>query len=249
MTLLRQLSIIREDVTAYLPQKLPAWKVNRDWLRSLSTRLNALDARIPLRQGEGGSAPAAEYRPVEIARKKVVEMVQSLLPTDDWAGWERLGWSENDDRPKSSFSARDDRGDETEDEPEYLFPNRTPASARAFAQTRMKRSKSVGAPSIVREWTIQHDAKTRAGQLQRAKTYPGPDDLPSDDEDDLHEAEILLTPDIIDQTDPLLSADKVAPHVGPTRREALAKSADGTRLIKYDDLPFIWRNNEHIHTG
>jgi adiponectin receptor len=36
---------------------------------------------------------------------------------------------------------------------------------------------------------------------------------------------------------------------GPSIAEALQRAEDGNKLITYDDLPFYWRNNEHIITG
>jgi adiponectin receptor len=36
---------------------------------------------------------------------------------------------------------------------------------------------------------------------------------------------------------------------GPSIAESLERAQDGNKLITYDDLPFWWRNNEHIITG
>ena len=243
MSLLRHLSSLREDVVAYLPSRLsvpipipPGIGPSREWLRLLPSKLSVVDLGVTHADGESK---------VEAARRRVIELVYTLLPSEDWAGWESLGWEDEDQPPKSA--ALDGDNEDEDEEPEYLFPNRTAASANALASRRRAvRSKSVGSA-----WTIPPEPK-----LLRSRTEPPRDswlNKPTfdsgrlvDDEDDLDAAEIIESPELGDTK----LTPAVAPsNRGPTMSEALRRAEDGKRLIEYDDLPFVWRNNEHVITG
>ncbi|RXK38087.1 hypothetical protein M231_04646 [Tremella mesenterica] len=242
LTLLRQLNTLREDVLAYLPNRLPAWSLNQDWLASLPSRLRVVDAVVSVPGGntEGAKGKNKEEGnegngALDAARGKVLELVQSFLPAEDWAGWHRLGWSEGGYPPPSS-PFHDDAMEDEEDEPEYLFPNRTPASAQAVARRRIVRSKSLGASSV--GW--RNDLPI----LTRSKTTPN---VLTNDSD---ETDLTLSPATeaigVEPEDMKRISDM---GMGPTVAEALEKADDGRRLIGYEDLPFVWRNNEHIITG
>ncbi|WVQ93723.1 hypothetical protein IAU59_000800 [Kwoniella sp. CBS 9459] len=224
LKLLNHLSALREEALNYLPS-LPSVNVpsmpipsrmgmppvpipSREWLASLPSRLSIVDPGLGVRYGEaakgkeregagaGASASAVDMGAIEGARKRVLELVHAVLPSEDWAGWERLGWEEQEEdlafhhgdhlddstqgttegralararaRARSASLERYTRDDEDEEEePEYLFPNRTPASARAMARRRRAvRSKSLGASSLP---TLLRPAK-----LERASTTPYP---------------------------------------------------------------------------
>jgi adiponectin receptor len=193
------------------------------------------------------------------ARRKVISLAKALLPSEEWAGWERLGWEEQGQEGTSrrhSFDLGDGQAvpeAEEEEEPEYLFPNRTPASAQAFASRRKAvRSKSLGAANF-KEWMAEMP------KLQRTRTEPykgqpftsdtaldvGLDD--EDDNDELDAAELLAHPDSFAELQ--LGRVTSGTALGPSLAEALKAADDGKRLIEYEDLPFSWRNNEHILTG
>ena len=67
------------------------------------------------------------------------------------------------------------------------------------------------------------------------------------DEGEPDAVEVVETPELGDTK--LTAAVAPSSNLGPTLSEALARSKDGRRLIEYDDLPFGWRNNEHIVEG
>jgi adiponectin receptor len=125
-------------------------------------------------KGKGNSHADADAGAVEVARMKVIDMVHALLPSEEWAGWERLGWEETpshhrgrgkahrraasdvargspalgDEEGEQDGEEEDDEDEDEEEEPGYLFPNRTPASAQAIADRRRTiRSKSFSHPS------------------------------------------------------------------------------------------------------
>ncbi|KAL7422722.1 inc metabolism membrane protein [Cryptotrichosporon argae] len=215
--ILSDLTRLRADVLSYVHTNFG----HREWLGTLPARLSAVDLGL----GASVSASALD------ARKRVLELVHDLLPPDDWAGWERLGWEEQD---------HSEAGD---DEPEYLFPNRTPASAEAVQQTRrwLVRSKSVGAASAPRA----ADTDGWAGEpLQRVRTNPS----------HAHARGMSVDSALdYDAADAFLGdAEHVAEVLalkGPSIEQALERSANGARLVTYDDLPFWWRNNQYIFTG
>lgn len=174
----------------------------------------------------------------------MIEMVHTLLPSEEWAGWESLGWEDEESRAKSLTMD----GDEEDEEPEYLFPNRTPASTKALASRR----RAVRSKSLSLAW----GSRPVPGKLVRSRTEPprdsyfnmspekGDDDEAAEDEPDA--AEVIESPELGDTK---LTAAIAPSNLGPTPAEALARSEDGKRLIGYEDLPFVWRNNEHVIGG
>lgn len=233
-SLLNHLSNLREDVVAYLPSRLSVpvphgIGPSREWLRSLPSKLSVVDLCVATADGESQ---------IEAARRRVIEVVHTFLPSEDWAGWESLGWEEQDGPPKLSPVYGED--EDEEEEPEYLFPNRTPASTSALAKRRQARSKSVSSA-----WVARHQPK-----LVRSRTEPLRDTWQRDGKEvvphELDAAQIVNSPELADTK---LTAAVAPSNLGPTLGEALARSGDGNRLIGYEDLPYVWRNNEHVLLG
>lgn len=274
MSLLNHLAALREDIRAYLHPRLsvsvPPFAVpsipNREWLRSLPSKLSVVDIGVdsPMSPEGKGKArlPNIDLGAVDNARKRVLETVRTYLPSEDWAGWERLGWEdqeEENDLPmrhrRRTLSASihrgipDDEDEDQEDEPEYLFPNRTPASQQAMAiaaRRRQIRSTSFSAALLSRD---VDEASTKPGFLsvplsRRTTGLPDHDDLETASDD---EAELELLQERLEQEE--LKKLLEVSDIGPTISEALKRADDGKRLITFDDLPFWWRNNEHIITG
>ncbi|OCF73531.1 hypothetical protein I204_05374 [Kwoniella mangroviensis CBS 8886] len=302
LRLLNHLSTLREEALNYLPSlsvSVPSVAVpiipsypSREWLRSLPSRLSSIDPALVYRSSSVQEGENKDHLgAVESARKRVLEVVHTFLPSEEWAGWEKLGWEEQEDdlafhndqlhplksrastRGRAASLERYPLGDEEEEdeEPEYLFPNRTPASLQANRR-RAVRSKSLGASSLPTKSTIQAIGRlspVKKGKLQRSKTDPygkaslvdekdhedidvdtllGEDVEGQEKEDEEDEEYVLKHPEI---TDTKLTA-LVAEHddtMGPTVQESLRRSDDGKKLIRYEDLPALWRNNEHVHTG
>lgn len=260
-SLLNHLSSLREDVTRYLPQlhvpAPPNLGARGEWLRNLPHRLRMVDLSVgPLPpDARMPASPVLDDGSVTHARRKVISLAKALLPSEEWAGWERLGWEEQGHEGTSrrhSFDLADGQpvpDAEEEEEPEYLFPNRTPASAQAFASRRRAvRSKSLGATNF-KEWMSEMP------KLQRTRTEPYKKQLnmsdtalaDEDENDDLDAAELLAHPDSFAELQ--LGRVTSGTALGPSLAEALKAADDGKRLIEYEDLPFSWRNNEHILTG
>lgn len=200
--LLSHLSWLREDILASLPPAvLAAPSSSREWLRGLPQRLMAVErglwaeyagrsssssrsrsGSVSSVTGAAGRGYALGHGAVESARLKVLEMVRSVLPDDEWEGWERLGWEETDLFPPTRQSLlsgtarqsarqsgasgnRDEQEEEEEEEEEskFLFPNRTPAAAQAIASRRRTiRSKSLGAAGQPGSWVTTQ----REGEMQ-----------------------------------------------------------------------------------
>ena len=298
MSLLTHLNSLREDILAYLHPKLSVsvpsnpFSVpsipNREWLRSLPSKLSVVDIGVDspwsTREGKGkGRLPNIDLGAIDHARKRVLETVRTLLPSEEWAGWERLGWEDQEDGDETPFGmkgrrrtlsasihrGRADEDDEDEEEPEYLFPNRTPASQQAMAiasRRRQIRSTSFSAALLSRDIDEDDDheeergagagAETDAGGSKRPGFFSVPlsrrttglpeygdalDSVSDDEVDGVYlqerlEQEELKT--LLEHSD-----------IGPTLSEALKRADDGKKLITYDDLPYWWRNNEHIITG
>lgn len=221
--LLSHLSWLREDILASLPPAVlsaPSLSGSREWLRALPARLMAVERglwaegstspTVPVsgQEGEWGSVPglALPAAAVESARLKVLEIVRGVLPTDEWEGWERLGWEETDPmaaRPamfssKLGLSANGDEDGPTEEEEEeesskFFFPNRTPAAKQAIASRRRTiRSKSLGAAGQPGSWAALQgggglaDREGAGGmpKLQRMRTMPMLSRTTMDDEDE-----------------------------------------------------------------
>ena len=275
-SILQHLSTLREDVTNYLPSRLSVPSpphlnlgARGDWLRNLPYKLRMVDLSVaPLPPDHRTpSSPEIDHGAVEHARQRVIELAKAYLPSEEWAGWERLGWEEQDSSADTRGSSRRHSFDlglslvtepeeEEEEEPEYLFPNRTPASAQAFASRRRAvRSKSLGAanfPTELVKGLMPKLERTQTEPLRRKEEISGGmsllEDTEDEDEDeDLDTAELLIHPEFI--TDLKLAKTVSATTLGPSVAEAIEKAEGGKRLIAFKDLPFIWRNNEHILTG
>nr|XP_031859596.1 uncharacterized protein CI109_005059 [Kwoniella shandongensis]KAA5526668.1 hypothetical protein CI109_005059 [Kwoniella shandongensis] len=294
--LLNHLSALREEALNYLPSlSVPSVSVhvptmplsipNREWLASLPSRLSMVDPGLTSIYGKGKER-LVDNGSIEGARQKVVDLVHAMLPSEEWAGWEKLGWEEQeqDVRGRRARSASLDRrrarpfndeDEEEEEEPEYLFPNRTPASTKALARRRAVRSKSLGASSFPTTALLGRGASgsVRPAKLERSKTDPfgwksvSPPDTyqnesedeeangelerdgqgDEEDEDDVDEEYILTHPEVTDTK--LTKMVAMDSETGPSVQDALKLSEDGRRLLTFDNLPPVWRNNEHIITG
>ena len=289
-SLLDTLSALKEDVAKYLPNRPsfpapPALYPPGDLLRSLPNRLRVLDTGVSYWLGQaptadGGAGPSSpvvdsvasspRHAAVDRARERVMQFVHAHLPSEEWAGWERLGWEEQDREWPSRRHSLDlgrgrvcrgsgDEADEEEEEPEYLFPNRTPLSAQGIlaARRRGARSKSLGAASA----PIGSTWADLMPQLTRTYTEPGHSprtdfgSLADDDEcgeegreDQQGRTEILdIDGSAVGETK--LKRVPSSQFLGPSLAETLAASEDGKKLVTFDQLPFQWRNNEHIITG
>lgn len=270
-SLLNHLSALREDVRSYLPPITVPSMPSRDWLRSLPSKLSVVDIGVesPIAPEAKGKArmPDFDTGAVENARKRVLETVRTLLPSEEWAGWEKLGWEDQEDDGESPFRGRRraasasihrdpmyDEEEEEEDEPEYLFPNRTPASQQAMARATRRqaiRSTSFSAALLHREDEVPDAKPGRHGffsapMTRRTTGLPSFGQATSDSEDDL-DATAVHDQLEIEEMKQLLEQE--LEDTGPSIAEALQRAEDGNKLITYDDLPFWWRNNEHIVTG
>jgi adiponectin receptor len=253
-SLLQQLSTLKEDISSYLPH-LPytpphfprAPTISREWLSALPGRLLALEL----------SHPGLPLSQLEESRKRVLEVVHALLPSEDWGGWETLGWEDEGSTlrgrvPRRVGDSRVFGEDEGEEEPEYLFPNRTPASLNAIAtRRRAVRSKSLGS-SLDNRYTLPTLARTRTAPLLTHPSYAAEKDEEKeqgeDDEEDV--LDILDSPELMDtKLTKILASGTGGGALGPSLAEALERSDRGGVLITYEDLPFGWRNNEHVLTG
>lgn len=293
--LLSHLSWLREDILASLPASVfSAPSSSREWLAALPARLMAVERGL---WAEGSSAlagaPGAAILEgaVGSAREKVLEMVKGVLPTDEWEGWERLGWEDTVSTgsarpPLSRLGATSPSGEEGEEEEEIgesnlLFPNRTPAAKQAIASRRRTiRSKSLGAMGMaggrLGSWAELQGTERPIGgweevvmpKLQRMRTMPTLHQTSTVSDDDDNDEDIglkgrkkfveeVLSDNPIEMEE-VLSGSPISKKgklgrtdqtLGPSIAEALVASDDGRRLMKYENLPIDWRNNEHIVTG
>lgn len=277
-SLLEHLSSLREDVTRYLPSRLQvpavpnpaAFGPTGDWFKGLPGRIRMIDMSVnspPPPSSPGSPVLKQELEfdqgAVEHARKKVIDLVHALLPSEEWAGWEKLGWEEQDSYPQrkafghestsNGLGLRMPRGppirreeEDDDEEPEYLFPNRTPASAKALSRRRAFRSRSLGAAEFP---TLS--SPLLAPRLHRTQTEPSAYTVVDDDSDedgDLDQTELDVF--IADgEKGAVLERVVSARALGPSVQDTLKAAEDGKRLVTYEDLPFIWRNNEHILAG
>lgn len=251
---LNHLAALREDVMAALPAlpfpSLPKPAI----LDSLPSRLAILDFHLGGLSGDT-SAVGDELQPpgVESARARVIRLVHTLLPSEEWAGWERLGWEEQDgdgDLPSDIYHDRERQdyfgaiANGEEEEPEYLFPNRTP---RVVAQRRrQQRSKSLG--SLKSYGDLGRGDAFEMPALDRSVSHGLPVSVFSPDGSPLPSPKVALHPK---PTDTKLTKLTVPQErlPGPTVAESLKLSEQGKRLIQFQDLPVWWQNNEHIVTG
>ena len=259
-------------------------------MRSLPATLQAVEESMPAdvhaedNEAEGYGVDEIYHRGLRRARSKVISLAKIVLPLDYWPSWENLGWEEQQDDGQidSNWDNGDDdglAGDETvgavarkeikdeEEEPEYIFPNRTPAAQRDSTRTRSARSRSFHIPASIHS-PVKRPAKLRSfssptpfdkdlldspeslnglsdsvGHLVRKATN-GAADLNDGSDDDDDELQVLLP-----EPAKRMSSYGAAATAGPTIREALEKAKDGKELMEYDDLPILFRNNEHIITG
>ena len=207
-------------------------------------------------------------RALRRARSKLIGLAKLVLPDEHWQGWEKLGWEEQAegvegstirarvDAPRSpggSLLVDADAEHDADEEPEYIFPNRTP-TARLNNRPRSSRSHSFHVES-------SPYSPLRRPLKVRSLSSPGPFELPpsldsalsGNTETELPVEAVDVDSDEEDEEFKLLRESSHpgygAVPLGPTVRQALAKAQDGRVLIEYDDLPVIWRNNEHIITG
>lgn len=266
LSLLNHLSSLREDIANYLPNRIPVPTANLgargEWLRNLPHRLRIVDLSVAPALPPDSRAPSSpvidESGSVEHARRKVIELVKAYLPDEEWAGWEKLGWEEQDPEVTSRRHSLDlgktlgGAEEEEEEEPSWLFPNRTPASAQAMASRRRAvRSKSLGAanfPTYLRGLDMPKLVRTRTAPYDiRKAEEEGGEAAEEEEEEDLDAADILVHSELLDGLNLVRTSSKSA--LGPSVADALRAAQDGTRLIGFEDLPFLWRNNEHIITG
>lgn len=278
-SLLRHIFTLREDVLAYLPSRLaipstPAVAgASTEWLRTLPNRLSLLDISLsrpaspnPFGKGKGREAQE-DLGHVQNARRRVIELVHALLPSEEWAGWERLGWEDTDlssgpaaHRQRLQRRATEGTRHETWDfdeegeheEPEYLFPNRTASSVQALAnRRRTMRSKSLGMANKPGSlaWLLQDMPPLVRTKTDPTRHMPLPDEEEETAGEERGEMGVEGVLDgALDPTSAKLE-DKLPSHLGPTVAEALDRADGGKKMIMYEDLPFIWRNNEHILEG
>ncbi|EJT48473.1 hypothetical protein A1Q1_02494 [Trichosporon asahii var. asahii CBS 2479] len=246
---LDQLAKLREDVISLVPGNA------KEWLHSLPTQLHRVDNCLadPL------SAPK---HAIKGARRRVIDVVHAMLPPDDWEGWERLGWDQGEGEGEDDEStprqirhikscSLDGQYSPEDDEPEYLFPNRTPAPAQAVARHRHRRARSLGAADVASlppfldqldQWirpaltdvsAIVDDTGEAAPVEEVVESGEETEDA---DSDDLEPCEKH-------------GAHLASPYSCPSIEESLVRSDYGAKLITFEDLPFWWRNNQYIHTG
>jgi adiponectin receptor len=144
----------------------------------------------------------------------------------------------------------DDLEEEVQEEPEYLFPNKTPRAAlsrhqsyvvtqEAFERERQARRRSASATSSTsRQTNLSEDEEIKAEE----EAEPGHAEKP-----------FIRTrrgrP--IQPVGPAQAAQTMPPvkAIPNVVLEGLRKSKNGKVLIRYDDLPPWMQNNEYIHTG
>jgi adiponectin receptor len=239
--LLAHLASIREDVAASLPEmpsississlstpSLPIPSMTA-FLQTLPNRLHYLQEHLP-----------ATGQP---DKERVARLVRSLLPSEDWAGWEKLGWDAGDDESDTGIVPNSE-----EEEPEYLFPNKTPRAAmnrmQSYAARSRSKSASYTAAALRQSRSLQELRTATSADLLRLDSEKGSVVLGDTDIEDLGSEQL-------DEEEMLLLQEQlqVSAQVGPTAQEVLAKSQHGKILIKYDDLPPWMQNNEFIVTG
>lgn len=276
------------------------------FLSSLPARLSFIHEQLPnapdLAQMSHGGLSLPK-RPAlgltEEHKRRIMQAVHSMLPSEDWAGWERLGWEDEDEyqarmttggpkkahrkswsngspegksflreldgdalglhhhyvrkrpvrrRTVSEGVAADagleddiDEGDleeEVQEEPEYLFPNKTPRAALSRHQS-----------YVVTQQAFEREkkARRRSGSFSSNKSRKSIFSQPGSDLEDSDEVEGMP----MYAVGPAEAATTIPPVSAlPTIVvEGLRKSQNGKMLIEYEDLPPWMQNNEYIVTG
>lgn len=156
---------------------------------------------------------------------------------------------------------------EVEEEPEYLFPNKTPAAAmrrqQSYAVKReareLRRARSVSLSALgekdVEGLNGGMDVRRVKSRDERARSTV---DLVFSDTDDEGRAGDSVVDDLgknaeneEDEDDDMEVELDAVPvlDIGPTVHTALAKSENGAKLILFDDVPWWMRNNEYVISG
>ncbi|KAJ9122607.1 hypothetical protein QFC22_002036 [Naganishia vaughanmartiniae] len=291
------------------------------FLSSLPARLSYIHEQLPSPPDLGQMSSAGMTLPqrgalafTEEHKRRIMQIVHGLLPSEDWAGWERLGWEDEDEyqaRIATSHSKRahrtswsngipegksflreldhdalglhhylvkkrpsrrrtvsegvvggldfggfdgeddDDLEEEVQEEPEYLFPNKTPRAALSRHQS-----------YVVTQEAFEREKQARRRSASVTSSKSRQTELSEDDEEieggqdaeSGHAEKLLVRPGRGRPIQPVGPAQ--AAHTMPPARvtpqvvvEGLRKSQNGKVLIRYDDLPPWMQNNEYIHTG
>jgi adiponectin receptor len=235
-------------------------------------------------------------------KRRIMQAVHGMLPSEDWAGWERLGWEDEDEyqarmsrggtkkahrkswsngspegksflreldsdamglhhtyvrkRPSRRRTVsegvvavgdgegmdEDDLEEEVQEEPEYLFPNKTPRAALSRHQSYM-----VTQEAFERE----KKARRRSGSFSSNKSRKSTFSQPGSDMEDSDGEGVTPGRAAIPTVGPAEAATSMPPAsaVPTVVMEGLRKSQNGKKLITYEDLPPWMQNNEYIVTG
>jgi adiponectin receptor len=166
---------------------------------------------------------------------------------------------------------------EMEEEPEYLFPNKTPAAAmrrqQSYAVKReareLRRARSVSLSALGdRGKRTEMEMRRVRSRDEGAQGHGSSDDEKDDsrrakprsigalvDSGDNREKYTSLSYVSDDEAEEEMDTGIDHPHqvpvlsLGPTVHDALVKSENGTKLIFFDDLPWWMRNNEYVISG
>jgi adiponectin receptor len=177
--------------------------------------------------------------------------------------------------PSSFPPSKPNRESEIEEEPEYLFPNKTPAAAmrrqQSYAVKRevreLRRARSVSLSALgERKGMTTGPGMGPGAEMRRTKSRDDGTvwkvvltDSEGEDEDgraggragkSIDNALNLEVGEEEEGEELEVEIEEVAAlDVGPTVHEALQKSENGTKLIVFDDLPWWMRNNEYVTGG
>lgn len=282
------------------------------FLSSLPARLSFIHEHLPnapdLAQMSSGGLSLPK-RPAlgltEEHKRRIMQAVHGMLPSEDWAGWERLGWEDEDEyqarmsmggpkrahrkswsngSPEGKSFLReldsdalglhhhyvrkrqsrrrtvsegvvadigdednmdeDDLEEEVQEEPEYLFPNKTPRAALSRHQS-----------YVVTQQAFEREkkARRRSGSFSSNKSRKSVFSQPASDMEDSASESASVRQERL-PIHPIAPAEAATtmPPVSATPSvvvEGLRKSQNGKRLIGYEDLPPWMQNNEYIVTG
>lgn len=279
------------------------------FLSSLPARLSFIHEHLPTppdlsQMSHAGMSlpkrPALAF--TEEYKRRIMQIVHGMLPSEDWEGWEKLGWEDEDEyqarmsgrtgrshtrswsngspegksflreldgdalglhhhfvrkRPLrrrtvsegAADAANDDVGadeddleEQVQEEPEYLFPNKTPRAALSRHQSYM-----VAQEAFERE----KKAWRRSVSVSSSRSRRSDFGEESDDEDMDKEAVPGAKGRHLQPVGPVEAAATMPPITATPSVviEGLRKSQNGKRLITYEDLPPWMQNNEYIVTG